>query len=258
MAKNIFCFLSIIALAIISPSRAFAAGLGSQECQPIFGGGQTCIQASELSVNKQVKQPKSDEFFHNIGGSDPRYTTGQWIGFRVTVKNTSNRALSKIKIRDIFPQYIDFRNGRSDSGESSESKSSGSFDPRSRTFSFTMDKLNTNEAKVFFIDGQVVGKDKLPGDQGIFCIVNQAVVTIDSKTSQDNSQFCIEKETLGISAPAKSQNPPTSKGGLPVYPPAQTKKTPETGPEALALIGLIPTGVFGFWLKRKIKLSNQL
>jgi len=46
-------------------------------------------------------------------------------------------------------------------------------------------------------------------------------------------------------------NAPTTKGGLKVFPPTQTKTTPKTGPEALSLISLIPTAGLGFWLRRK-------
>jgi len=228
-------------LLLVLPAKVFSAGMDSQECQPIYGGGQTCVQAPEISLNKEVKHPASDEYVDNLGVSDPKYSPGQSVTFKLTVKNTSDKSLSNVKVTDTFPQFVDFREG------------SGSFDSKSRTFNFTIDKLNANEAKVFFIGGRVVAKDKLPSDQATVCVVNQAAASVNSKTSQDNSQLCIEKEKIAATTPPNQSNPPTTKGGLPLYPPAQTKKTPETGPEMLSIIGLAPTGLFGYLLKRKLR-----
>lgn len=44
----------------------------------------------------------------------------------------------------------------------------------------------------------------------------------------------------------------TTKGGQPVYETKPTQQTPNTGPEAIALFSLIPSGLAGFILRRKI------
>ena len=62
----------------------------------------------------------------------------------------------------------------------------------------------------------------------------------NNQQSSDNSQFCIQKPVLG-----------ETKGGLKVFPAPSVTTTPPTGPEMLPLIGLIPTGVLGFILRKK-------
>jgi hypothetical protein len=57
--------------------------------------------------------------------------------------------------------------------------------------------------------------------------------------------------------PAGSSNPTMTKGGLQVHTPSQTNKTPDTGPETLALIGLLPAAGIGMWLRRKTNAIAQ-
>lgn len=47
-------------------------------------------------------------------------------------------------------------------------------------------------------------------------------------------------------------NQATTKGGLPVYEPTQTRTTPSTGPEAWALVSLLPMAGAGIWLKKRM------
>lgn len=55
------------------------------------------------------------------------------------------------------------------------------------------------------------------------------------------------------SAQPVTTNTTTTKGGLPVYAPAQATNTPGTGPEALGLLSLIPAAAAGIFLRRKTK-----
>lgn len=83
-------------------------------------------------------------------------------------------------------------------------------------------------------------------------------------TQEDGSPFCLE-QVLAKPAPTKApsgfttpndqmvqQNQPKTKGGNTFVEPAPTVKTqPNTGPELLGLIGLIPAGIIGWKLRRK-------
>jgi hypothetical protein len=53
-----------------------------------------------------------------------------------------------------------------------------------------------------------------------------------------------------VQKPAANSVQNTTKGGLPVYEPTKTTQTPATGPEAFALISLIPMAAGGFLLRR--------
>ncbi len=226
--------LIILLLFIFTAPQVMAAQ--TPNCQPIFGGGPSCEQTDPLSVNKQVQNPQTKEYVDILPTTFPTYGGGQSVLFKVTISNTSNASISKVEVRDIFPDHIDF------------SKGLGKFDPNTKTLLFTIDELKAKENKVFFIEGKVVTNDKLPADPKERCVINSAIASINDKRSQDNIQVCVSKT---ISPQTTTSNSTSTKGGLPIYAPSNTKTTPDTGPEAWALIGLLPAGALGVWLRRK-------
>lgn len=230
--KNVILtiFLSATFLLLASSARA------DTSCQPIYGGGQTCVQTGNLLLTKTVLNPQTNTMVANLGVNDPKYSPDFITTFQLTVKNTGSGTISHIDVKDIFPQFVNFTGGQ------------GNFDANTKIFSFGLDNLNPGESRVFTITGKVVPANQLPGDKSVVCVVNQATATTaDGLMSQSNSQFCIEKVTI-TPTPV-----PTTKGGLKVFPAPQVTTTPPTGPEMLPLIGLIPTGILGAFLKRKSK-----
>lgn len=240
--------------------KAAATNYGSTQCQPIYGGGESCVKTPQFEINKTVQNPKTKTYVDNLSVSDPKFAPSQAVLFKITVKNTSDAKLTNITIKDILPASVEFAGGI------------GDYDAKSRTLTIKLDKLDNNEARDFYIQTKVVAKDKLKGDQNVACVINQSNITALDKTSQDNSQFCIEKNltppvnsgnpvdttpTTKGGVPANPgtavANPTTTKGGLPVHPPTNANTTPETGPESLALIGLIPSAIGGMILRRKTK-----
>jgi uncharacterized repeat protein (TIGR01451 family) len=219
---SIVFILTIISLAF--PLKSFA----DTSCQPIYGGGQTCTTTTNISINKTVMNPQTGSMVDNLGINDPKYQPGFITTFQISVTNTGNSNISRISVQDIFPQYITFSSGP------------GSFDNNARTLTFEVDNLASNETRTFTILGRVVDASQISINQGsVICIVNQAIATnIDnnSQSSQDNAQFCIEKSTST---------------GFPTFPVTTIKTTPSTGAESLTLLGLIPTGIAGLFLRRK-------
>lgn len=244
---------SAVALTLLmnSASIAFASGTtsyGSSPCQPIYGGGESCPKTPNFEINKTVQNPQTQVFVDNLSVGDPRFAPTQVISFKITVKNTSNSSLTNVVIKDVLPDFVEFAGGI------------GNFDKNSKTLTINLDKLEANEARDFFVQAKVKSEDKLPGDQNVTCVVNQSIVVVGDKKTQDNSGFCIEKgvptptlvpTTKGGNPEVTVVNPPITKGGLPVYPPTKATTTPQTGPEALSLIGLIPTALGGIFLRRK-------
>lgn len=281
MNKTIFITSLLVISSVVVPA-AIAAGTTEDpaKCQPIYGGGDSCVKTPNIEVNKTVQNPKNQSYVDNLGVADAKFAPTQVVPFKITVKNTSDVKLTNIVIKDVMPQTLDFSGGI------------GDFDAKTRTLTIKLETLDGGEVRDFYVQGKVVAKDKLPADQGVSCIVNQAIVTAADKTAQDNAQFCIEKDitppvtktnpvypnqpvTKGGQPVAPNQpttkggqpatpgttttkggqpavaNPTTSKGGLPVYPPTKATTTPETGPESIALFGLIPSAVGGMLLRRK-------
>jgi uncharacterized repeat protein (TIGR01451 family) len=229
-------YLLIVFLLIIScfamPSKTFA----DTSCQPIYGGGQTCTTTNDIVINKTILNPKTNKFVDNLSVNDPRYQPGFITTFKIAVTNTGDSNISRINVKDIFPQYINFSSGP------------GNFDKNTKILSFNIDNLSVNETRSFTIVGRIVDSSLIPINQGgVVCVVNQATADNsddNSQLSQDNAQLCIEKSTP-ISA---------TKGGFPVLSAVPATKTPSTGAEAFALFALIPSGIAGLFLR---KYSNK-
>lgn len=197
-------------------------------CQPIYGGGETCIQTENIAINKTVQDPQTLQYVDNLGANDPKYAPGQTVQFRIAVKNTSNVSVKNIKVEDRLPQYMD--------------------DPK--IINFNIDNLNPNETKTLISRGKIASKNSLPDDNKTICLINQAIAAQNQQISQDNSQFCIQKNEAP-SATGNPVNPISTKGGLSVYPPSDAKATPATGPETVALFGLFASCLFGLMLRKK-------
>lgn len=225
MVKRIsFLFLLFIAVTASAP-KSYA----SVNCQPIYGGGQTCVANGEIQIDKKIRHPKTGDFVDNLSINEVRYHSGETIIFKINVTNTGDADFSSVEVKDILPQYVTFVSGP------------GKFDEKTNTLKYSLNNLKANETRTNDITLKVIDQSSLPINQGVFCVVNQSSLNADGKTALDNSQFCIEKVT------------PTTKGGLPVMPPPGIAQTPPTGPEMLGLIGLIPAGLAGILLRRKTK-----
>lgn len=190
-------------------------------CQPIYGGGQSCITTNNIIVNKTVLNPQTNQFVDSLSINDPRYQPGFIATFQISITNAGNSNLSRVDVRDIFPQYVSFSSG------------AGSFDPNTNTLSFSLTDLAPNETRRYTVLGRVFNAGQMPvASESVVCVVNQAIAMVNgNNVSQDNAQFCIEK----------------TKGGFPVLSSVPTTSAPATGPEALALLALVPSGIAG-WL----------
>lgn len=228
--KNLI--LPIITVVTIGAFALTPVASADTACTPIYGGGQNCIQTDKLTVDKTVQNPSSKEFVNNLGVNDPKYGPDSTVLFKISVKNNNSAAVTNVKVTDVLPQYIDYVSGGT------------SYDKNSKTVTINVDRLHPGETKTFEIRGKVVAANALPNDKGITCLINQAAATVGNETSQDNAQFCVQKQVL-------TETQPETKGGLKVYPAPQVTQTPPTGPEALALAALLPTGLTGFFLRRK-------
>lgn len=226
---KILLIIAVIVFFNFQLPKAYAA----VSCQPIYGGGQTCVTIGNAVINKKILNPSTNVFVDNIGINDPKYLPGFIVNFRLEITNNGDTNISRVDVKDIFPQYVDFNSGP------------GNFDQNTKTLTFSLDNLAPNETRVFLVIGKVVAINQFPNNQNLICVVNQAVVsTSEGTVSQDNSQFCIERKVA------------LTKGGFPILSPVPVTTTPSTGPESLALFSLIPTGIAG-WFLRKHAFKNK-
>jgi len=222
--------LSIFSVAISTTVTSIA--IADEGCTPIYGGGQTCPPPGNISIDKTVRNPENGVFVNNLTVNDPKYLPGQSVSFKVVVTNTTSTKISKVTVNDVFPSYLTFESGP------------GSYDSGKNTLTFSLDNLNGGQSKTFDLKAKVTDSANIPFTNGVVCVVNQVIgTTSDNKTAQDNSQLCIQKETV-------------TKGGLPVAPAPKVVTTPATGPEMLPLLALIPSGLAGYLFRKKSKINK--
>ena len=221
--SRIFVIIFAFALLLLLPVGNVFADVS---CQPIYGGGQTCITTGAISVSKKVQNPQTGQFVDNLSSNDPHFGPGDTITFKIFLTNTGGSTIAQTKVIDTLPSFVSFVSGP------------GTFDPNTRNLTFTVDNLNTGETRdVGTIQVQVIDAKGLP--DGVTCEPNSASATTNTgQMSQTTSVFCIQKTV-------------TTKGGLPVFPPSQVTTTPPTGPELIPLISLLPGGALGFLLRKK-------
>lgn len=216
-------FTGLLLTASLFPSKAFA------DCQPIYGGGQTCTSFS-FSVQKLVLVPgkgATTDYVNNLTINDPKYSPTQNVSFEIIVTNTGSQNIPTITVVDTFPQFLSFVSGP------------GTFNSANKTLTFTVTNLAAGQStSPFIVTGKIADANSLPTDQGIICLLNQATGT-DSNglINSASSQFCVQKSVLG-STPQ-------------VFPVTNVVSTPATGPEMLPLMALIPSGLGGLILRRK-------
>ncbi len=238
--KKLISILPIILVLLSSfAGQTFADDYGvsnyGSNCNSSYGGsnysGSSC-SVSTISINKLVQNPKSKQYVENLALTDPNYAPNQIVPFQINITNTGNTSLTNVKVVDSFPQYTTFAGGQ------------GSYNQSQNTDTITVGSLNPNQSESIMVDGKVGDTNTLPQNQSQFCLVNEASVTADNiPSSTANSQFCVTQQISGV----------TTKGGLEVASPTTISKTPGTGPEALPLLALLPTGLLGALLRRKTK-----
>lgn len=224
----------LIALIIFVSSQLVNKAFAQEPCQPIYGGGETCIKTQDITVDSKVLNPSTNKMVDNLGLNDAKYKPGFIVTFQVVITNNRKTVIEKANIQDIFPQFVTFSSGP------------GSFDASTRTLAFDADNLMPSETRTFNILGRIVDANQLSFSENAICLANQVIVSVpDPALGQDNSQLCIEKKSA----------PPAviAKGGFPVLSPVPVYTSPSTGPEALILFALIPTGIAGWFLRRKSK-----
>src|SRR5579871_1302574 len=92
--------------------KAFADSTTTvQNCQPIYGGGQTCVQSGNLLINKTVQNPQTGQFVDNLGVNYPEFGPNQSVTLQIALTNTGGSTLSNINVQDIFPQFVAFISG---------------------------------------------------------------------------------------------------------------------------------------------------
>ncbi len=229
--------LKLFAVALFASlfvgSTAYAAGsaAGTSNCQVVYGGGEVCNTPVKFTINKMVQTPGKGggNFVDNLRINDARFVSGQDVNFKIAIQNTGNNDISNLNVVDSLPDFFTFKSG------------TGKFDSNARTLTWDTGKITVNQTLEYIVTLTVVSDDKLPSNQGVICLINTVRATENSgAVADDSSQTCVQKQVI-----TTTTTTPTVFGQVPV------KSIPSTGPELYSLIGLIPMGAAGIFLKKR-------
>lgn len=214
-------------------------------CPPIFGGGDPCVVHPNLTIDKKIEDPLSGQFLDALTYTISDQSEAENLIFRITIKNTSSNALSNISLTDTLPSVFTYVSGN------------GKYDPAKKTFTDTINKLEKNQSKEYTLR-VTINPEVL--EKASACSINQAVITQNNKKGSDYVKTCINL-SIGTTVTSvegatskgglKPTAPKTTKGGIPVFSQTKQSKTPDTGPEAVGIIGLPLIAGLGYWLREK-------
>ena len=113
------------------------------------------------------------------------------------------------------------------------------------TITYTITNLEAGKSNTQTFVTKIANRDNLPQNQAVTCINNTVKVTDNNgNNAQDSSALCIETSITMTPTPTPM-----------VFNKVPVKDVPKTGPELLALVGLIPAGLTGLVLRKKSKIN---
>lgn len=230
--KKLITTTAIAAAFLANASLALASGssYGTSNCQVIYGGGEVCQKEIKFTIDKKVQGPtKGGQFVDNLSMNDAKFQPGSDIAFQITITNTGNTTIQNLSIVDTLPSNLIFLSG------------AGNYNSANNTITYNVSNLEAGKSNQQTFLAKIADKSKF--SNSVTCLNNTVRANDDNGNSaSDNAGFCVENPT--------TQNP-TPK----VFTSVPPKSIPNTGPEMLPLLGLIPAGISGYFLRKKSKLS---
>lgn len=157
----------------------------AKECQTVYGGGEVC-ETGELSLDKKVFNPKTNEYWDNIDSKDYTFAPGEEVKFSLHIKNISNIKVDSARINDDFDRLDDYMvYVSSDKGDYRAAVTD-------HKVKFDFGGLEPGaEATVYFV-ARFKEESKLP--VGTTCITNaaHAYSHVDANSDSDYATFCVK------------------------------------------------------------------
>lgn len=160
----------------------FAVGFGllafSLICQKAnayqYDNGES---SSQLILDKRIRTVNADNWQDNLSASQVVLKNGDALDFDILVKNSGDKELKNIEVKDYLPNYLKFIFGPAS--------------PNNGEIVWTIDKLNPGEERSFQIRVQVDGADQA-SSEGNFCLINKASAKAESgEYDEDTASYCL-------------------------------------------------------------------
>lgn len=229
--KRSLTTLAVTGAFLASAGIAFA---GSSQCQVVYGGGEVCEEKIQFTLDKKVLTPtKGGSYVDNLTINDHRFQIGNTATFKIIVKNTGDNKINSLTVVDKLPDHLTFVSGP------------GTYNESNRTITYTINNLEKGQVneQVF----TVTIANTLPANQGVVCLTNEATATDNNGiTAKDSAGLCVQQNVTNPVQPTPAPQ---------VFQKVPVKNIPNTGPEMLPLLGLIPAGLAGLVLRNKSKIN---
>ncbi|MFH0750065.1 MAG: hypothetical protein V1917_04120, partial [Candidatus Gottesmanbacteria bacterium] len=174
--------------AIVLFSSALFANSVFADCT--YGSyGNNCNYPTDLTIDKEVKNPITNLFVENLGSTDPTFSPGSTVTFKLIIKNTSGETFSPVKIVDQFPDYLTYIS----------SSVTGAYDAGQRRLVMNIENLIAGETREIEISAKVAERNAFANDKSFFCASNYATVTATARPNgdDDTAEFCMTTRING-------------------------------------------------------------
>ncbi len=228
--KKLFGLIVILTFALLSAGSVNAAGYGygQSTCETIYGGGEVCNKEIKFTINKMVQKPtKGGEYVENLTINDTKFAPSQNVNYKIVITNTGKEDITNLSVVDNFPQYVSFVSGV------------GTANAGASEVNFVIPSIKAGQSVEYVLTAKTADFNTLPANQSVTCVTNNVKATsTNGATAADSSQICIQKVVTATPTPVIFDKP-------------TVKTVPATGPELGILAGLIPTGLAGFFIRKK-------
>lgn len=165
----------------------FANVADAKECQKVYGGGEVC-ETGDLSLDKKVFNPKTNEYWDNIDSSDYTFAPGQEVKFSLRVKNISDVKVDSVRINDDFDRLDDYM------VYVSSEKGDYRAEVTDYKVKFDFGGLDPDEEATVYFIARFKAEGELP--VGTTCITNAAHAYSheDSVSDSDYATFCVKAD----------------------------------------------------------------
>lgn len=172
-----------IACLVLSLSPLFASGVNADS----YGNGTTV--PANLTINKEVKNPITNLFVENLGSTDPTFSPGSTVTFKLTIKNSSGETFSPVEVVDQFPDYLTYVG----------SSVTGNYDAGKRRLVMKLENLIAGETRNIDVTAKVAGRSAFASDRDFFCVSNYTKVTAPARPNgdDDSAELCITTRIKG-------------------------------------------------------------
>jgi uncharacterized repeat protein (TIGR01451 family) len=146
-------------------------------CETQYGGGQTCVKTGAIQINKQVCDPDkgtcslgseglSGRFVDNLGLNSHKFSVGETVTFRLSVKNVGDATFDWVDVTDTLPSQFKLVEGNATQ---------------------RLTNLTAGQTQDLFLKAEVVSTDS------VSCVSNTAkAMTNDNQSDTDMSQVCLQ------------------------------------------------------------------